>query len=89
MLFCHIIWTIIDHKTLKDDYDWPHELVLSIRGDEADATLRVKLTEAHTLVESAVIDGDGLLPTAGRKKHIRDTQTHKRQKNISSLVEHY
>lgn len=43
---------------------WPHELVLSIRGDEADASLQVKLAEAHALVERAVVDGDGLLPTA-------------------------
>ena len=55
-LFCHIQTSIY----------WPHELIFSIGGDEADATLRVKLTEAHTLVESAVVDGNGLLPTAGR-----------------------
>lgn len=41
----------------------PHELVLSIRWDKADAALRVKLAESHTLVESAVIDGYRLLPT--------------------------
>lgn len=51
---------------------WPHKLILSIRGDEADATLRVKLTEAHTLVEGAVIDGYGLLPTT-RKENTSDT----------------
>lgn len=45
----------------------PHELVLSIRWDEADAALRVKLAESHTLVEGAVVDGDGLLSAA--EKH--------------------
>lgn len=41
----------------------PHELILSIGGDEADAALRVKLTETHTLVERTVVDGYGLLTT--------------------------
>lgn len=41
----------------------PHELILSIRRDEADAALRVKLTETHTLVERTVVDGYRLLST--------------------------
>lgn len=41
----------------------PHELKLSIRWNEADAPLRIKLAEPHTLVESAVIDGDRLFAT--------------------------
>lgn len=53
--------------------NWPHELVLSIRGDKADAPLRVKFTETDTLVESAVIDGYGLLPTVGTE-NTADTQ---------------
>lgn len=36
----------------------PHELKLSIWWNEADAPLGVKLAEPHTLVESAVINGD-------------------------------
>lgn len=56
----------------KKSINWPHELIFSIRRDEADATLWVKLTEAHTLMESAVIDGDGLLPTAGRNTYSRE-----------------
>lgn len=50
---------------------WPHELVLSIRRDKADASLQVKLTEAHALVEGAVVDSDGLLPTAQRQTQTR------------------
>lgn len=85
-LFCHIL-LLSGHlnnnnkKSFKRFFKsiyWPHELILSIRGDEADATLWVKLTEAHTLVESAVIDGYGLLPTAGRKNtsetHTKETK---------------
>ena len=47
----------------------PHELVLAIWRDEADAALRVKLAEAHTLVKSAVVDGYGLLSTAAEHIH--------------------
>lgn len=36
----------------------PHEFKLSIGWDEADASLRVKLAESHTLVEGAVINGN-------------------------------
>jgi hypothetical protein len=41
----------------------PHEFKLSVGRDEADAPLRVKLAESHTLVEGAVINGDRLLTT--------------------------
>ena len=40
--------------------DSPHEFKFTIRGDEADAPLRLKFTELDTLVESAVIDGNAL-----------------------------
>lgn len=46
----------------------PHELVLAIWRDEADAALRVELAEAHTLVKGAVVDGYGLLATAGEHR---------------------
>lgn len=80
----NFLTTTTSFKGYQKSIYWPHELILSIRGDEADATLWVKLTEAHTLMESAVIDGYGLLPTAGRKTHKRHIQN--RQRNISSLV---
>lgn len=60
-LFCHIM------TSFQTSIHSPHELILSVGGDEADATFRVKLTEAHTLMESAVIDGYGLLPAARRE----------------------
>ncbi len=43
---------------------WPHELIISIWRDEANTALRVKLAETDTLVERAVIDRNGLFPTA-------------------------
>jgi len=43
----------------------PHELKLAIRWDEADAVLCLKLAQLDTLVELAVVDGDGrLAPSA-------------------------
>ncbi len=34
-----------------------HELILSVRGNEADASLRLKLAQFYTLMEGTVIDG--------------------------------
>lgn len=53
----------------------PHELKLSIWWNEADAPLRIKLAEPHTLVESAVIDGDWLFAakTQDRVKQLQAT----------------
>lgn len=72
----------IDNLKLLKIY-WPHELVLSIRRDEADASLRVELAEAHALVESAVVDGYGLLPTA-KRENTSDTHTHTQNMNEHS-----
>lgn len=60
---------------LKNSY-WPHELIFAIRWDEADASLRIKLTKTHTLVERAVIDGYGLLPADMTEKQTLRGQTY-------------
>lgn len=46
------------HQPVHPPTTVPHELKLSIWWNETDAPLRIKLAEPHTLVESAVIDGD-------------------------------
>lgn len=46
---------------------WPHELVVSVWRDEADAALRVKLAEANTLMEGAVVDRYRLFTTEERR----------------------
>ncbi len=44
--------------------NWPHELIIPVRRNETDASLRVELAETHTLIERAVVDGYGLFATA-------------------------
>lgn len=62
---------------------WPHELILSIRRDEANTALRVKLAETDTLVERAVIDRNGLFPTAaGDTEERNDEETMKHEQRL-------
>ena len=50
----------------------PHEFTLSVRRNEADAALSVKLAETHTLVECTVVNGYGLLTaTTATKRKIK------------------
>lgn len=44
------------HQPVHPPLTVPHELKFSIWWNEADAPLRIKLAEPHTLVESAVIN---------------------------------
>ena len=38
----------------------PHEFKFTVRGDEADAPLRLKFAELDTLVEGTVVNGNAL-----------------------------
>ena len=57
----------------------PHEFKFSVRGDEADAPLRLKFAELNTLVEGAVVNGNALTVLVTRPTHIigSDHQMHK------------
>ena len=56
--------------------DLPHEFKFTVRGDEADAPLRLKFTELDTLVEGAVVNGNALtlLITRPISSHQHTTQ---------------
>lgn len=59
----------------------PHELTLSVRRNEADAALSVKLTETHTLVECTIVNSYGLLTaTTATKREIKKRERERKRK---------
>jgi len=49
----------------------PHQLELSVRRYEADASLRFELAQLDALVEGAVVDCDGRLAAPARRQNRR------------------
>ena len=58
---------LVQERSLQQAYqDLLHEFEFSVRWYEADTMLGFELAEFHTLMELAVINGDGVLSRAGK-----------------------